>query len=209
MIAIVTLLVLSLGAMSSVTVAQDDVVDESDNGVEPGERLSGVISVTDAEIEGDVATRSFGISIAHAASNGSKAEIVAERLDHIDDRLTELEERKQKLDAAYQAGNITEGQYEAGVAAIAAEQATVKRLSAHSEAVANELPTDVLDKHGVSIERITDLRLQAAELGGEEVAAIAQGIAGDTIGEQLTDGLFDEAEQESVEEDESPENDHD
>ena len=187
----VALLVVSLAGMGGVAVAQDDAADESEMDVEPGERLTGVINVVGAEIDGEIAERGFGLSVAEAASNDSKAAIVAEQRVDVEDRLDRVEQRQHELNAALEAGEISDGQYAAEMAQLEAERASAERLANQSAAVAGELPEDVLAEHGINVTAIDELRERADELSGEEVAAIAQEIAGPSVGEQFADQADD------------------
>lgn len=187
----VALLVVSLAGMGGVAVAQDDAADEAAMDAEPGERLTGVINVVGAEIDGEIAERGFGMSVAEAASNDSKAELVAAQQADVEERLDTVEQRQDDLNAALEAGEISEGQYAAEMAKLEAERASAERLANQSAAVAGELPEEVLAEQGINVTAIDELRERANELGGEEVAAIAQEIAGPSVGEQFADQAGD------------------
>lgn len=185
------LLVVSLVGMAGVVAAQDDAAAEAEIDVEPGERLNGVLYVVDAEIEGEIAERGFGISVAEAATNESEAEIVANRLDDVEERVADLEERQDALNASLDDGEMSEGQHAAEMAQLQTERATAERLANQSAAVAADLPEEVLAEQGINVSAIDELRDRADELGGEDVAAIAQEIAGPSVGEELPDTAED------------------
>ncbi|MFC6721267.1 hypothetical protein [Halobacteriaceae bacterium SHR40] len=156
---------------------------DSANETAPGEQLSGVVGVSEAEMEGDLDRRAFGLQIANASTQQAQADVVAERVTDVDQRLDELEDRKEKLDRQRDAGEISDGKYSAQMARLAAETETVKDLSNQSAQVAGELPADILEDRGVNATKIQQLSERAGELSGPEVAEIARGIAGDRIGE--------------------------
>ena len=160
----------------------DDLPDQA-NETAPGERLSGILGVQEAELEGDIEQRTFGIQIAQAASEGAQADVVGERLGAIEQRLNDLEERNNTLQEAREAGEISEGQYRAGMAILSAESQTTAQLTNQTEHVAGQLPADVLEAQGVNVDAIQTLKDRAANLSGEEVAAIAQEIAGPAVGD--------------------------
>lgn len=153
----------------------------------PGERLTGVVGVQQAELQGDVDQRTFGVRVAQSASNGTQADVVASQLDDVEQRLVELRERKAELDEQRAAGEISEGRYRAEVAQTAAQIRTAERLTNQSAQVAGQLPTALLDERGVNAERIEQLRANASELTGPEVAEIARGIAGQNAGQRPAD----------------------
>lgn len=157
--------------------------NESVNETAPGEQLSGVVGVGEAELEGDVDRRAFGLQVANASTQAAQADVVADRVTDIDQRLDELEQRKEDLDRQREAGEISNGKYNAELAQLAAETRTVRQLSNQSAQVSAELPADLLEDRGVNATRIQQLSERASELSGPEVAEIAKGIAGDRVGE--------------------------
>lgn len=146
--------------------------------VQSGAVLSGVIAVQEAEIDGEIETRSFGIRVARAGSEEAKADVVAQRLAENGDRLSELEERKERLEQARANGSISEGQYQARVAGLATETATVAELTNRSAAVSDGLPSELLAEKGINATAISTLATRAENLSGPEVATIARSIAG-------------------------------
>lgn len=190
-VAMALVLVVSLVGMASVAVAQNNDSEEAINETAPGERLSGVIGVTDAELDGEITERSFGISVAQAATDNATAEVVNDSLNDIEERLDELEERKADLDEALANDEISQGQYNAEVATLEVERMTAERLVNQSATVAADLPDEVLEANNISVEHIETLRQQASELTGPEVAEIAKGIAGPNVGESLPDEAGD------------------
>lgn len=153
--------------------------------VAPGEQLSGVVGVQDAELEGEVQSRAYGSRIANASGNDSRAAVVAEQLGDIEQHLTELEQRRQALDEARENGSMSEGQYRARIARLAAETRTVERLANQSNATVQDLPAKSLEAKGLNATAIKTLSERASELGGPEVAEIARSIAGENVGNGL------------------------
>lgn len=158
-----------------------DTVDE--NASAPGERLAGIVGVQEAEIEGDLEQRTFGIRVAQAATQDAQADVVADQLNTTEERLAELQERKADLDEKRESGEISEGRYRAEVAEVAAESRSVANMANQSESVAGELPADLLEQKGIDVEAIQTLKNDAANMTGEEVSEIARQIAGDRVGE--------------------------
>lgn len=160
---------------------QDDGPEEPD--VAPGERLSGVVGVQQAEFDGELERHAFRIALENADDNATKASHIAETLNETEERLRELEERKATLDEQRASGGISEGQYRGRIAGLAVEAENAGGRLNQSEAAAEGLPEETLRENGVSVAAIQALQDRASELRGGEVAEIARSIAGDERGE--------------------------
>lgn len=161
---------------------------ENATNVTPGERLSGIVGVGQAEFEGEMELRTYGIEYAIANSNESKADVVNDRLERIEERLNELEQRKADLREARENGTISDGEFQARMAELAAQTETVEQLANASEARANSLPADVLESKGINVTAIQTLKTDAENLSGGEVARIAMSIAGPDVGQSVSQG---------------------
>lgn len=165
--------------------------------VRPGEKMTGAVSVQEAELGGEVDERTYGIAVARANTDDAKADVVAAQLGTVEQRLDELEERTQALEEARENGEITEGRYRAEIARVAVETENAKRLANASERTAGELPADLLAEKGINVTAIRTLKDRAEELSGPEVAEIARSIAGEQVGasiagEQTPDEVADQ-----------------
>lgn len=174
---------LDAGGQPSATIATQTNDATNNSTVAPGERLSGVVSVQQAELDGEVQTRAFDIAFERADDNASKAEVIARQSSNLETRVAELEERKATLTEARENGSISDGEYQARIASLAAETETTKQLANRSSAAAERLPADVLESKGVNVSAIQTLATRAEELTGPEVQEIARRIAGDDQGE--------------------------
>ena len=175
-------------------VAQED--STTDDEVAPGERLSGVVSVQEAEVEGEIQTRAYEMELESAENDSERAERAAERTEELEDRLEELRERREELREQREAGELDEGEYRARVATLETEVDTVETQLNETNETVSELPEETLEAEGVNATAIDALSRQADELSGAEVSAIARSIAGNETGEvsieieiQRTDGV--------------------
>jgi hypothetical protein len=173
----------TLPASSSALQADANATD-----VAPGQRLAGVVGAGQAEFEGEVERRAYGLQYAQANTNASKAEILRDRLESVRERLQTLEQREAALSEARENGTISEGEYRARVTAIDARSQQLEQLANDSEVRARGLPDDVLASKGINVTEIRTLQQQAANLTGEEVAEIARNIAGPETGRSISDG---------------------
>lgn len=176
----------SAGAVSGGSVGFADAHDASaaENGSEmaPGEQFSGSVSVGEAEAEGEIDARAFDKRAAAADGDDALAGVVADQLNRSEERLAALQDRREELSERHDAGEITDREYRVRTAKLAAETASVERMANRSADAAAGIPTDILAANGVDAERIGQLRENASELRGGEVAEIAQGIAGGGAG---------------------------
>ncbi len=159
----------------------DQVENSSENGnasVAPGERLSGVVGVQQAELEGEIDRRAFGLRVANASADDARADVVKAQFDDIEERFVELEQRKQALDRARENGSISEGRYRAQVTEMAARTETVRDLAGRTENATRGMPADLLESKGINVSSIQQLRQHASNMTGPEVAEIARGITG-------------------------------
>lgn len=185
----VTALAVAPGAMAQ----QTETNESSENAtVEPGAQLSGVVGVQEAELNGDVEERAYGIRIAQANTDDAKAAVVADQLNRSEQRVAELEEQRAELEQARENGSISNGQYRAQVAQLHAESQTVQRVNNQSNETASELPAETLSANGVNVTAIQTLKDRAAELSGPETARVARTIAGASVGaDARPDGVAD------------------
>ena len=119
--------------------------EEPDDAVAPGERLSGVIGVQSAEIDGEIERNAFTIALERADDNATKARHIAEKFNDTEQRLAALDERMAELREQRESGEMTEGQYRARTAKLATEVDNVERQLNQSNATAAELPAETLE----------------------------------------------------------------
>jgi hypothetical protein len=155
----------------------------------PGSKLTGVVGVQEAEIEGELESRSFEIALNRSGGDASKrAGVIANQVSDLEARLDELRQRKDELDRAREEGSITQGEYRARIAGVATRIATVQRLANQTANATQGIPDETLRERGVDANAIRELRQNARNLSGPEVAAIARGIAGPGAGKGLGGG---------------------
>ena len=170
------LIVATIGSAPLAGASATNDVDEPE--ITPGEQLSGVVGVQEAELDGEMEERTFAVRVANATSNDARADAVAEQLHDTEARLDELERRKAAVEERRADGEATDGQYAAEMARIAAEIETVERLIEASEREAGDLPEELSNREGVNEEAIATLQDRASELEGPEVTTTARSIAG-------------------------------
>lgn len=156
--------------------------DGQANETAPGQQLSGVVGVGQAELTGDLDQRAFGLRLAEADSQEERAAIIEAKLDEVGERVTALEQRKAELDERRAAGEISEGRYNAEIARLAAATGTAQELTNGSARAAAGLPDELRERRGIDADSIRSVAEQASELRGPEVAERARGIAGENVG---------------------------
>lgn len=181
-VAVASLAVLSLPAMG-MTPTTGGATQVDGNATAPGEQLSGVVGVQGAELDGALDQRAFGIQFSQAADNDTKAAVLADRLQTVEQQLAELRDRKATLEAQRDTGEITDGKYRAEMAKVATQIRVLSAATNQTEQAAGNVPAAALEGRGVNATAIQTLRDRASELSGPEVAAIARDIAGPGVGE--------------------------
>jgi len=147
----------------------------------PGEQLGGVVGVQAAAVDGELDDRTFGQQIANADSDEQRADLINERLNQTEQRIADHEDRLADLQERRDAGEISEGRYQAQLARLEAERANTERSVDRANQTARGLPEDVLAERGISVDRINDLRENARQLGGPETRETAREIAGENV----------------------------
>jgi hypothetical protein len=150
----------------------------------PGERFAGVVGTQEAELDGELESRAFGIAVANADSDAERAELVAERLDRNEARLADIDARYRTLRQQRDNGAISEGTYRAKVTVAVAEASATNRTTNEAADVSAGLPENVRAEYGTD-DRVRTLQRNAADLTGPEVADIARDIAGSSVGAPL------------------------
>lgn len=152
--------------------------NETENETTPGAQLAGVVGVQGAEVTGEVEQRSFGLQIAAARSNASKASVVANQTEQLEDRIAELQTQKEALKEAKTNGTISRGKYRAKMATLSAQISTLQQLTNSTAETASGLPAEALAENGVDASKVQLLKTSASNLTGPEVASIARNISG-------------------------------
>lgn len=153
--------------------------------ISPGERLSGVVGVQNAEIAGEVDSRAFEVGLNRTTTDEERAAFVAERLNRSEQRLAEIERRQRELRERRDAGELSQGAFAARMAETSARAESVERESNRSAEVARGLPEQARSERGLDDDRLNAVRERASEASGPEVAAIARGVTGDDVGGPL------------------------
>ncbi|WP_411964604.1 hypothetical protein [Haloferax sp. YSMS24] len=165
--------------------ADDETAANSTNETPPGQKLSGVIGVQASETDGELERRTFETRLAKANSNASKAAVVAGQVDTIRDRLTALQQEKQRLEEAHENGSLPDGAYRVKMTRTVADIERTKSMLNQTSDAAADIPAEDLREKGVDTAELDRLRGSANELAGPEVAAIARDLAGENPGKGL------------------------
>ena len=179
----------SAGAPTHAAQAGTPTAGENDSGgaTAPGAQFAGVVDVQEAEVESELEGRAFGIQVARANSDDSRASVVADEVTELRQRTQELRERRDELNRARENGSITQARYRAEMAALAARSAAVERQLDRSQDASRGLPEDLLESKGVNTTAIERLRNDSRTAAGPDAAGIARSIAGPSVGGGLAD----------------------
>ncbi|TQQ82334.1 hypothetical protein [Halonotius roseus] len=152
--------------------------DTTANATAPGAQLAGVVGVQQAEVDSDLDNRTFGLRVANVDSDEERAAIIAERQNTTRAQLASQTDRLAALREARANGTISNAEYRARVATVAAQAADTERDAAQLNRTARRLPDAVRERANINVSAIEQLRGDARTLGGPETAAIARSIGG-------------------------------
>jgi hypothetical protein len=134
-----------------------------------GSQVSSFMGATSGEVSATVDDGMWDADYEDA--NGSdRAAAVERRTAQLRERLDELAAEKAAIQAAHENGSIDRGEYRARMSRVVGRLAALNRSIAVVSERANET--------GANASAVAQLRGQARELGGQEVAAVARGMAG-------------------------------
>jgi hypothetical protein len=189
--------VIALAAIGGVTAAPGPATtaapqiaanDTTANATAPGAQLAGVVGVQQAEVDSDLDNRTFGLRVANADSDEERAAIIAERQNTTRAQLASQTDRLAALREARANGTISNAEYRARVATVAAQAADTERDAAQLNRTARRLPDGVRERNNINVSAIERLRTDARNLGGPETAAIARSIGGTTARNPMAGG---------------------
>ncbi|MFB6085839.1 MAG: hypothetical protein ABEJ84_03385 [Halodesulfurarchaeum sp.] len=159
--------------------------DSALNETPPGVLFAGSIAVQQAKVRGAIEHRAFGLQIAAAATNRSKAQVLNRTQEHLQERLSELETQMERLNQSRANGSISQGQYQVRLSALVTRVENLERMINSTSRTAAMLPRQTLQANGVNVTALNQLRMHAQNMTGPEVAAIARQIAGRSVGRPM------------------------
>ncbi|APE95632.1 hypothetical protein HSR6_1184 [Halodesulfurarchaeum formicicum] len=166
----------------------DSLNETNETTVAPGAQLSAIVSTQQAEIRGSVSERAFGLSVAAAHSNQSKARLVANETEQLERQLTHLRNQTEEFEQAHENGTIPEGAYYAHVSRLEAQINSMERLINQTESTSESIPEEVRQAHGINSTQLETLRSQARNMSGPETAAVARSVVGPNPGQHMGQG---------------------
>ncbi|MBS3760994.1 hypothetical protein [Halodesulfurarchaeum sp.] len=159
-----------------------DVNNTTANETKPGLHLAASVAVQQQELQGEIEHRSFGLEVAAAATNDSKAQVLNRTQEHLESRLTELEQEQAQMNASLANGTISESQYQVGMSALVTKTSNLERMANSTSQTAETLSNETLEANGVNATALMHIRTQAHNMTGPETAAMARQIAGNNVG---------------------------
>ncbi|MFW6457789.1 MAG: hypothetical protein ACOCY6_00045 [Halodesulfurarchaeum sp.] len=164
---------------------ETQTVDENgtaeNTAVQPGARLAGIAGVHQAELEGTIAERAFDRSM-NTSSNETRASVLVNHTDQLEQRLENLENRSERLEADYENDTISKSAYQAQLAHLEARINSIERLLERTGNETAMLPMEARMATGLNETNLYELRTRASNLSGPEVSSIAREIAGPGVG---------------------------
>ncbi|MDR5657175.1 hypothetical protein RH831_08275 [Halodesulfurarchaeum sp. HSR-GB] len=150
--------------------------------IAPGAVLSGSIGAQQAELQGEVEQRAFALRIAAGDGNETRARMLATEQRELENRSQHLEQRLQEMERAHQNGSISTARYQGEVTGLVAQTRTLEQYANLTERTARNIPAAVLEQQDVDVQALAQMQEHARSMAGPEVAAMAQRIAGPSMG---------------------------
>ncbi|WP_124177778.1 hypothetical protein [Natrarchaeobius halalkaliphilus] len=142
---------------------------ESDSDADSNETVSvsSFMQSSAADAESTVESGLFETEY-ESAANDTRADLVRDRTDDLEERLAALQAEREEL--RENATNLSSAEYNARITRLSVEVASLEQSVDRTIPRANET--------GLESDRLDELRANASELAGPEVATIARGVAG-------------------------------
>lgn len=167
LLVLATVVGLTIAPLASGAVVGAITQEESSDETEANTTVSTFMQASAADAQNAVDEGMFDAKYENA-DNESRAEIVTERTDELEDRLATLEAEREAL--REQRDEISHGQYQSRMARLTVEIAGLERAIEQTRPRAAEV--------GVGEKRLEMLKQNASELSGPEIAEMARGIPG-------------------------------
>lgn len=170
---------------SNVTTSEpaNETENESDTDVPSGAKLAGIIGAQQAEHAAAVESKAFERSFEGAASNESKAAVVAQSSERIQDRIQVLENETAALEAAYENGTISEGTYHGKMTSLTARIQALEHQANQTSVKSRTIPAAALEARGLNQSDLTALENRTRNATSPRAADIAKQIAGPRSGQ--------------------------
>ncbi|UWG47651.1 putative component of type IV pili like system [Halanaeroarchaeum sp. HSR-CO] len=156
---------------------------ESAGNIAPGARLAGVIGAQQAEHAATVESKTFEKSFDTAASNESKATVVARSSERIQDRLQTLETETETLEAAYRNDTISDDTYQGKMTSLTARIQSLEHLANRTTVKSRTLPPAALEARGLNRSDLTELENRTRNATSPRAADIAAHVVGPRAGQ--------------------------
>lgn len=134
---------------------------------EPGEQLADAIGDQREEIGGTPDDRRFDARLANATSNESRAEIVADEVDRVEDRLAALERCLTDYQSDAETDDAVDASDRSAVDALREQARALHRRLNETERAAERLPVTLREANDVEEERFEELERRIVELRDE------------------------------------------
>lgn len=157
--------------------------DGSDNTIGAGAKLAGVIGAQQAEHSAAVESKAFEKAFDGASSNESKAAVVAQSSERIQDRIQVLENETEALEAAHQNGTISNGTYHGRMTSLTARIQALEHLTNQTSVKSRTLPEAALEARGLSQSDLTALENRTRDATSPKAATIAKQVVGPRAGQ--------------------------
>ncbi|MFW5924055.1 MAG: DUF7096 domain-containing protein [archaeon] len=168
---------------NATTTENETTANDSDASVAAGAKMAGIIGAQKAEHESTVQSGAFEKAIERAGSNESRAAIVANSTERTQDRLQELENESERLEAQYENETLPESAYYAKLTVLTARTSALERQANQTSTRARTLPAPALEARGISASEVQAVEKRAKNVTNPRAADVAKRVAGPEVGQ--------------------------
>ncbi|MFW6003357.1 MAG: hypothetical protein ACOCPT_02940, partial [Halanaeroarchaeum sp.] len=150
--------------------------------ISSGAKMAGVIGAQQAEHTSAFESKTFEKSFDSGASNDSKAAVVAQSSERIQERLRVLENETETLEAAYENESISNDTYHGKMTSLTARIQALEHQANQTGVSGRTLPAAALEKRGVNKTDLAALEDRTRNATSPQAADIAKRVAGSETG---------------------------
>ena len=163
--------------------ADGDTTERETTSVSPGQQLAGAVGAQGASVQGELWNRTLSARLANATTADERAEVIADEVETIETYVGDLEAVRKNLTGAWEAGELSEGEYRASLSSFVVRAYSVEHRANRTARAAERLPDGVAERHGIEVAHVRNLSERAHDLYQFE-DPIAQEVANETLSNQ-------------------------
>jgi hypothetical protein len=157
--------------------------------VSPGQQLTGAVGAQGASVQGELLNRSLSERLANASTPDRRAEVVVNETESLAAYLDALEGVRENVTEAWEADELSEGEYRAALAEFVVRAHTVELRANRTARTAEDLPERTRREYAIDVTRIWNLNEAARDLYQFD-DPVEREVVNETLGEERDERAF-------------------